>query len=49
MFSLQLVLEYMPQTIYRLTRHFSRQMQHIPMIYVRLYAYQVRFPSKCAR
>ncbi|KAI6219198.1 Glycogen synthase kinase-3 beta [Aphelenchoides fujianensis] len=38
---LNLILEFMPQTVYRLTRHFSRQMQHIPMLYVRLYSYQL--------
>ncbi|CAD5208181.1 unnamed protein product [Bursaphelenchus xylophilus] len=38
---LNLVLEYMPQTIYRLTRHYTRQMQHIPMTLVRVYSYQL--------
>lgn len=38
---LNLVLEYVPETIYRVCRHYSRTHQHMPIIYVQLYAYQI--------
>ncbi|KAL1919046.1 uncharacterized protein VTP21DRAFT_2427 [Calcarisporiella thermophila] len=38
---LQLVLDYVPQTIYRVTRDYAKQKQPIPMLLVKLYMYQV--------
>nr|GEV25434.1 shaggy-related protein kinase epsilon-like [Tanacetum cinerariifolium] len=38
---LNVVLEYVPETVYRVTRHYSRMTQHIPLIYVQLYTYQI--------
>lgn len=40
---LNLVLEYVPETIHRVIRHYSKMSQRMPMIYVKLYAYQARF------
>ena len=42
---LNLVLEYVPETIYRVLKHHSRMNQHMPMIYVQLYTYQVRLTT----
>ena len=39
---LNLVLEYVPETAYRVARHYSKANQRMPMIYVKLYTYQVR-------
>lgn len=42
---LNLVLEYVPETLYRVSRHYSKANQRMPMIYVKLYTYQVKsFP-----
>ncbi|KAI6176742.1 Protein kinase domain-containing protein [Aphelenchoides bicaudatus] len=38
---LNLILDYVPETVYRVSRHFSKQRQNIPMIYVKTYMYQV--------
>nr|GLL25540.1 shaggy-related protein kinase epsilon-like isoform X1 [Ipomoea trifida] len=38
---LNLVLEYVPETVYRVSRHYSRMNQHMPVLYVQLYTYQV--------
>ncbi|XP_022770363.1 shaggy-related protein kinase theta isoform X2 [Durio zibethinus] len=38
---LNLVLEYVPETVYRVSKHYSRMNQHMPILYVQLYAYQV--------
>lgn len=40
---LNLVLEYVPETAYRVARHYSKANQRMPMIYVKLYTYQVVF------
>lgn len=40
---LNLVLEYVPETVYRVSRHYSRMNQHMPVLYVQLYTYQVNF------
>lgn len=40
---LNLVLEYVPETIYRVSRHYCRMNQPMPIIYVQLYTYQVKF------
>lgn len=38
---LNLVLEYVSETVYRITKYYSRMSQHVPLIYVQLYTYQV--------
>lgn len=38
---LNLVLEYVPETVYRVLKHYSKANQHMPMIYVQLYTYQI--------
>lgn len=38
---LNLVLEYVSETVYRVSKHFSRVNQFMPTILVQLYAYQV--------
>ncbi|XP_063068500.1 glycogen synthase kinase-3 beta-like [Engraulis encrasicolus] len=38
---LNLVLDYVPETVYRVARHYSRARQMLPMIYVKLYMYQL--------
>ncbi|XP_004492676.1 shaggy-related protein kinase theta-like [Cicer arietinum] len=38
---LNLVLEYVPETVYRVSKHYVRMHQHMPIIYVQLYTYQI--------
>ncbi|KAJ6839112.1 shaggy-related protein kinase alpha-like [Iris pallida] len=38
---LNLVLEYVSETVYRMTKHYTRMNQHMPLVYVRLYMYQI--------
>ncbi|KRX38009.1 Glycogen synthase kinase-3 beta, partial [Trichinella murrelli] len=38
---LNLILEYMPETVYRVARHYSKNKQFIPMLYVKLFMYQL--------
>ncbi|KAI5421584.1 Shaggy- protein kinase theta, variant 2 [Lathyrus oleraceus] len=38
---LNLVLEYVPETVYKVSKNYSRTHQHMPIIYVQLYTYQV--------
>ena len=38
---LNLVLEYVPETVYKVSKHYVRMHQHMPIIYVQLYTYQV--------
>ncbi|CAH9108344.1 unnamed protein product [Cuscuta epithymum] len=38
---LNLVLEYVPETVHRVSRHYNRMNQHIPVLYVQLYTYQI--------
>ncbi|XP_059634124.1 shaggy-related protein kinase epsilon isoform X2 [Cornus florida] len=38
---LNLVLEYVPETISRVLRHYSKMNQYMPIIYVQLYTYQI--------
>lgn len=38
---LNLVLEYIPETIYKVARHHSKQKQTIPISYIKLYMYQL--------
>lgn len=40
---LNLVLEYVPETVHRVIKHYNKLNQRIPLIYVKLYAYQVSF------
>ncbi|KAF4404166.1 hypothetical protein G4B88_014622, partial [Cannabis sativa] len=39
---LNLVLEYVPETVHRVARNYSRINQRMPLIYVKLYTYQVQ-------
>ncbi|BBH00423.1 shaggy-like kinase 13 [Prunus dulcis] len=38
---LNLVLEYVPETVYRVSKHYSKANQRMPLIYVKLYTYQI--------
>lgn len=38
---LNLVLEYVPETVYRVARHYSKTKQTIPVLYIKLYMYQL--------
>ncbi|KAG0205704.1 regulator of ime2 [Mortierella sp. GBA43] len=38
---LNLVLEYIPETVYRASRHYSRIKQTMPMLQIKLYMYQL--------
>lgn len=38
---LNLVLEYIPETVYNISRHYARKKQLIPYIYTKLYVYQL--------
>eukprot|EP01018_Ginkgo_biloba_P023713 Gb_39485 [translate_table: standard] len=38
---LNLVLEYVPETVNRIARHYNRMNQRMPLIYVKLYTYQI--------
>lgn len=38
---LNLVLEYIPDTVYRVARRYTRQRETIPILYVKLYMYQL--------
>lgn len=38
---LNLVLEYVPETVYRVARQYTKDKQHMPMIYVKCYIYQL--------
>ncbi|XP_019159204.1 PREDICTED: shaggy-related protein kinase eta-like [Ipomoea nil] len=38
---LNLVMEYVPETVYRVSRHYSRMNHHMPTLYVQLYIYQI--------
>jgi serine/threonine protein kinase len=41
---LNLVLEYVPETVHRVVKHYNKMNQRMPLIYVKLYTYQVLFP-----
>ncbi|RWW28000.1 hypothetical protein GW17_00007540 [Ensete ventricosum] len=41
---LNLVMEYVPESLYGVLRHFSNVNQRMPLIYVKLYTYQVFLP-----
>ncbi|KAH7290444.1 hypothetical protein KP509_30G048800 [Ceratopteris richardii] len=38
---LNLVLEYVPETVYRVAKHYNRMNQRMPLIFVKLYTYQI--------
>ncbi|KAJ8616518.1 hypothetical protein MRB53_035890 [Persea americana] len=38
---LNLVMEYVPETLYRVLKHYSNVNQRMPLIYVKLYTYQI--------
>lgn len=38
---LNLVLEYVPETVYRVERHYGKVNHHMPLIYTKLYTYQL--------
>ncbi|OWM64193.1 shaggy-related protein kinase theta isoform X2 [Punica granatum] len=38
---LNLVLEYVSETVYKVSRQYVKMNQHVPIIYVQLYAYQI--------
>mmetsp|Transcript_12832 Transcript_12832/g.40968 ORF Transcript_12832/g.40968 Transcript_12832/m.40968 type:complete len:417 (-) Transcript_12832:355-1605(-) len=38
---LNLVLEYVPETVHRITRQYSKRRQHVPLFLVKLYTYQL--------
>lgn len=38
---LNLVLEFVPDTVYRISKHYSKQNQRVPTLYVKLYTYQL--------
>ncbi|KAF3778958.1 Shaggy-related protein kinase alpha [Nymphaea thermarum] len=38
---LNLVLEYVPETVHRVVKHYNRMNQRMPLIYVKLYTYQI--------
>ena len=40
---LNLVLEYVPETVHRVIKHYNKMNQRMPLIYVKLYMYQVKF------
>lgn len=42
---LNLVLEYVPETVYRIAKHYNRMNQRMPLVYVKLYTYQVCSPQ----
>lgn len=35
-------MEYVPETLYKVLKHYNNSNQRMPLIYVKLYAYQVR-------
>ena len=38
---LNLVLEFVPETVYRISKHYAKNGQRMPSLYVKLYTYQV--------
>ena len=43
---LNLVLDFVPETVYRIGKHYSKNGQRTPLLFVRLYVYQVCGTSK---
>jgi protein brassinosteroid insensitive 2 len=42
---LNIVMEYVPETLYHVLKHYSNANQRMPLIYVKLYMYQVCEPT----
>lgn len=42
---LNLVLEYISETVYKVSKHYIRMNRSMPIVYVQLYTYQVNFQS----
>lgn len=40
---LNLILEYVPETVYKVSRQYSRQRNSVPILLVKLFTYQVHF------
>lgn len=40
---LNLVMDYVPENVYRVARHYSRAKQHLPMVYVKVTSFD-KFP-----
>lgn len=38
---LNLILEFVPENVYRVSKHYRNKKEHVPMILVRLYMYQL--------
>lgn len=38
---LNLILEFIPETVYRVARHYNKQKQTIPVLFIKLYMYQL--------
>lgn len=45
---LNLVMEYVPESMYRVLKHYSNANQRMPLIYVKLYTYQVCLVHWCS-
>ena len=45
---LNLVLEYVPETVHRVIKHYTKMNQRMPLIYVKLYSYQVYVMICCS-
>ena len=43
---LNLVLEYVPETVYRIGKHYSKAGQRMPTLFVKLYVWQVGLPPR---
>ena len=43
---LNLVLEFVPETVYRIAKHYTKMNQRMPLLYVKLYTYQVRVGAR---
>ncbi len=44
---MHLVLEYVPDTVYRISKYYAKNNQRMPSLYVKLYTYQARLPRHC--
>lgn len=41
-----MVMEYVPETIYRVVKHYNKTKRPIPMLYIKLYMYQGKLHSR---
>lgn len=44
---LNLVMDYVPETMYKVLKHYTNSNQRMPLIYVKLYTYQVMVHLIC--